>query len=239
MRRWALLAAAAIAPFAFAVESAIVPAFSAAPPGAALPAGWRTVSLPGRKAPEFTLVPDAGATVLQVHADAAAGSIAYRLGARSAAPGRVSWRWKVDHALARARFGTKSGDDFAARMYVTFDVPLDSLPFLTRTKIRLARLIYGADLPVAALCYVWDNREPVGTSAWNPYSDRVRMIVLESGNARAGQWVAESRDVEEDYRAAFGARAPAIDGIALSADTDQTGESVTAWFGDVRIDGPR
>ena len=69
------------------------------------------------------------------------------------------------------------------------------------------------------------------------------MVVLESGNARAGSWVAESRDVEADFRAAFGlpekAAVPAIDGVALSADTDQTGESVTAWFGDVRLEPRR
>ena len=64
------------------------------------------------------------------------------------------------------------------------------------------------------------------------------MIVVESGGARAGQWVAESRDVGADFLAAFGHRTrnvPAITGVALSADTDQTGETVTAWFGDVAL----
>ena len=241
MRRALGLACAAFAPFsaALAIESAAMPAFSTAAPGAALPAGWRSITLPGRKAPEFALVAEEGATVLRIRAVDAAGSVAYRFAGRDGARGPVSWRWKVDHALARSRFGRKDGDDFAARFYVTFDVPMESIPFVARMKLRLARLVYGADLPAAAICYVWDNREPAGTSAWNPYSDRVRMVVLESGNARAGQWIEESRDVAADYRAAFGlaagSPAPPIDGVALSADTDQTGESVTAWFGDVRL----
>jgi hypothetical protein len=245
MRSWLLAASIAVAPaaFALALEPGAVAPFSAAEPGAALPEGWRLVTLAGRKAPEFTLVRDEGVTVLRVNAQAAAGSVAYRFTADPRARGNVSWRWKVDHALTRARFGAKDGDDFAARLYVTFDVPLASLPFLVRAKLKLAKLVYGTDLPAAAICYVWDNRQPAGTSAWNPYSDRVRMVVVESGNARAGTWVAESRDVEADFRAAFGVPAkgavPAINGVALSADTDQTGESVTAWFGDVRLEPRR
>jgi len=61
------------------------------------------------------------------------------------------------------------------------------------------------------------------------------MIVLESGAARVSQWVHETRDVAADFRKAFGfpqGPVPRITGIGASADTDQTGESVTAWFGD-------
>ena len=88
-----------------------------------------------------------------------------------------------------------------------------------------------------------DNHQPVGTSAWNPYTDRLRMVVLESGNSRAGGWVAESRDVDADFREAFGASwqgpTPAILGVAVSSDTDQTLESVNAWFGDLRLEDRR
>jgi hypothetical protein len=82
--------------------------------------------------------------------------------------------------------------------------------------------------PAAALCYVWDNRHLVGVSAWNAYTDRVRMIVVESGPQHAGTWRSEQRGVAADFRAAFGEEAPPVIGIALAADTDNTGESVTA-----------
>ncbi len=108
---------------------------------------------------------------------------------------------------------------------------------------RLARLLHGDALPTAAICYVWDNRHAVGTSRWSPYTDRVRMVVVESGNAQAGRWLDERRDVARDFRAAFGAQwsgpVPAITGVAVGNDTDQTGESVTAWFGDVRLERAR
>ena len=178
--------------------------------------------------------------MLHVQSDSAVGSAAFRLHVDPRAANRLSWRWKVDHALAKARFGSKEGDDFAARVYVSFDVPAESLTFAQRAKMKIAKLVYGADLPAAAICYVWDNHAAIGTHAWNPYTDRVRLVVLQSGDARAGEWVAESRDVDADFRAAFGeswkGATPAVTGVAVSADTDQTLEKVNAWFGDLRLE---
>jgi hypothetical protein len=235
-----VLAPLALVSWALAIEPAAIAPFSGAVPGAALPPGWSLLPLPRRKAAEFTLVRDGGVTVLHVHSQAAVGSAAFRLMADPRAQGRLTWRWKIDHSLAAAHFGTKQGDDFAARVYVTFDVPQASLPLADRAKMTLAKIVYGADLPAAAICYVWDNHQPIGTSAWNPYTDRLRMVVLESGNGRAGEWAAESRDVEADFRAAFGSSwkgpTPAITGVAVSSDTDQTLESVNAWFGDLRLE---
>ena len=235
------LALLALISCAFAIEPAAITPFSAAAPGTTLPRGWSLLTLPRKKVPDFTLVREDGVTVLHVHSEAAVGSAAFRLEADPRAQGRLTWRWKIDHPLAAAHFGTKQGDDFAARVYVSFDVPAETLSFTDRAKMKIAKLVYGADLPAAAICYVWDNHQPVGTSAWNPYTDRLRMVVLESGNARAGQWVMESRDVEADFRAAFGSSwkgpTPAINGVAVSSDTDQTLESVNAWFGDLRLEG--
>jgi hypothetical protein len=243
IRGIALGLGAALSLAAWALVPDAVAAFSASEPGAALPAGWSRVTLPGKKPPEWTLVRDGGVTVLHVRSEAAVGSAVHRLNAAPGAAPRLTWRWKVEHALAKAQLGTKAGDDFAARVYVSFDAPAQALPFTARLKLKLARLLYGAELPAAAICYVWDNRNAVGTSVWSPYSDRVRMVVLESGNARAGEWVAESRDVEADFRAAFGASwrgpVPAVDGVAVATDTDQTGESVNAWFGDLRLEAAR
>ena len=216
--------------------AAIAP-FSAMPPGE-LQAPWREVRLQNVKPVRIDIVADEGATALRVRSEAAAGSAAIRVDADSRAS--FSWRWKVDRVLEGADMTRKAGDDFAARVYVFFDLPAESLSFTDRMRIAVARVIYGRDVPTAAICYVWDNRNPVGTTIPNPYTDRVRMIVVESGAARAKTWVAEKRDLEQDYRQAFatapGAPVPRVNGIAVGADTDQTGETVTAWFAGLRID---
>lgn len=231
----ALLAAASLV---FAAADSIT-AFSASAPGASLPAGWHVQHVPRAKPNHLALVADDGVTVLEASASDAAGAAIHPMSAQSGGAA-LAWRWKIDHVVAHADMDTKAGDDFAARVYVFFDVPIEALPLGDRLKIRLARLIYGETLPTAALCYVWDNRHAPGTSRWSPYTDRVRIVVLESGNDRAGHWVAERRDVAADFRAAFGAQwngpPPAVTGVALGNDTDQTGDAATAWFGDIRLE---
>lgn len=212
--------------------------FSAARPGGELPTGWMPLTLPKIPPPAVALVADEGVTVLRSTANAAAGTVSFALGHDAAARPMLRWRWKVDRVVAKADLAAKPGDDFAARVYVFFDVPADTLPLGDRLKIFLAREVYGRTVPTAALCYVWDNRHPVGTSRWNPYTDRVRTVVVRSGSP--GAWASESRDLEADFREAFGAEwkgpVPRVTGIALGNDTDQTGESVTAWFGDIRLE---
>jgi hypothetical protein len=216
----------------------IVP-FSAVPPGPGLPGGWRPLTLPGIKPPQVEVVADEGTSVLRVFSRAGGGTVAFALTNGAAAGSRLAWRWKIDRVVERADLHRKSADDFAARVYVFFDVPGQELSLGERAKRKLAKLLHGVEAPAAVICYVWDNRHPVGTSAWSPYSRRVRTVVLQSGNGRAGQWVAESRDVDEDFRAAFGTRGnkspPRVSGVAVGNDTDQTGQHVTAWFGDLRF----
>ncbi|HET6545791.1 MAG TPA: DUF3047 domain-containing protein [Rhodanobacteraceae bacterium] len=207
-------------------------AFSTSEPGTDLPSGWRFHALSRKpRTTRFSVVDAAGIGVLRAQADDAAGMIVHPLDLPATTT--LIWRWKVDHALADANLSRKSGDDFAARVYVFFDVPDSALGFGERIKLKLARLVYGQDLPVAALCYVWANRAAVGTIAPSAYTRHIHTIVLESGNGHAGQWRAESRDLGADYRAAFHSPPPRISGIALASDTDNTHARVRAWFGDL------
>ena len=59
------------------------------------------------------------------------------------------------------------------------------------------------------------------------------MIVVESGPERLNQWVSEERNVYEDYKKAFGEEPSLISGVAIMTDTDNTGESATAYYGDI------
>jgi hypothetical protein len=234
-----LFAAASVA----AAGAATIAAFSGASPGARVPAPWREAIPPGARAPRFAMVEDGGATVLRVRSEAAAGTLLHALSVDSESRPALAWRWKIDRVVAKADLETKQGDDFAARVYVFFDLPESELSFGERATLALARLVHGEALPAAGICYVWDNRHPRGTSAWNPYWRRIRMVVLESGDELAGNWVDEKRDLRADFIAAFGARdgrpVPAVTGIAVGNDTDQTREAATAWFGDLRIEATR
>ena len=95
-----------------------------------------------------------------------------------------------------------AGDDFPARVYVMFDYPLEKLSFADRIKLRLARALHDPNLPAATLCYVWDGKATAGTIAPSAYTNRVRLIVVESGASRVKQWLSVERDVAADFKAA-------------------------------------
>jgi hypothetical protein len=73
----------------------------------------------------------------------------------------------------------------------------------------------------------------VGTAVPNPYTDQVHMIVVESGPAKLNTWITEERNVYEDYKHVFGEEPPMISGVAIMTDTDNTGESAEAYYGDI------
>ena len=59
------------------------------------------------------------------------------------------------------------------------------------------------------------------------------MIVVESGPSRIGQWREETRNLYEDFRRAFGEEPPLVNGVAIMTDSDNTGESAVAYYGDI------
>lgn len=146
----------------------------------------------------------------------------------------MCWRWRIDAPLVKSDLLTRQGDDYAARVYVSLAIPAAQQGVVLRTQLRLARAIWGPEVPDAALNYVWDNRQPVGTVRPNAYTDRAVMIVSRSGAADAGRWVEERRDVAADAAAQFGQAAEPVQ-VAITADTDNTGESARAGFADLHF----
>jgi len=59
------------------------------------------------------------------------------------------------------------------------------------------------------------------------------MFVVETGLSKLNQWVNEERNIFEDYKKAFGQEPSMISGVAIMTDTDNTGESATAYYGDI------
>jgi hypothetical protein len=210
--------------------------FSSLKPGATLPDWLEPYVFPNQpRHTEYTLVGDQGRTVLKARAAASTSGLVRALRVDPRTHPMLAWRWKVTRLLERSDIATKEGDDFPARLYVTFDLDPAALSVGERVQIGLARMVYGPQTPLAALCYVWDSRARAGTVAPNAYTSRVRMIVVESGAANLGRWVAHERDLAADYARAFGGEPPMVNGVIVSVDTDNTGERAESYFGDAEF----
>ncbi len=236
-RRWRGGLAALLVATTAAAGPLVVGAFSALPPGSAPPPGWTPMvfrNVPRHTVYTFEADPDSG-TVVHARAVASASGLIRRLDADAAATPLLRWRWKVAAPVADGDVTRRDRDDYAARIYVTFRYTPERLTLFERARFVAARALYGEYPPHAGLNYIFDARSPVGTVAPNPYTERVRMIVVESGTARAGRWLDYERDIAEDYRRAFAEDPPPISGIALMTDTDNTGASAEAWYGDIEL----
>lgn len=132
----------------------------------------------------------------------------------------VSWRWKVSAVIEAADIARKEGDDAAAKLYVVFAGPS-----------------WWNPLDKRILVYLWDNVSPVGSvrpNAWLP--DKERMIVLESGTKKVGQWASEQVNLFADFTRAFPGEVPrSVEGLAFLADTDNTQSQVSSGFDDLMI----
>jgi hypothetical protein len=107
------------------------------------------------------------------------------------------------------------------------------LSFFDQLIYKAIRLLYGQAPPLRAINYIWESKAPRGTVVPNPYTDWVMMIVVETGREKLNEWVREERNLYEDYRLAFGEEPQRITGVAIMTDTDDTGESATAYYGDI------
>ncbi len=127
----------------------------------------------------------------------------------------LQWDWRIDNTVAGGDATRKSGDDYAARVYVVFPGF-----FFWQTR---------------ALNYVWANTLPKGKIIENAYTSHAMMIAVESGPERAGRFVTERRDLVADFKAAFGEEPPAAGAVAIMTDTDDTGGEATACYGPIRL----
>jgi hypothetical protein len=212
----------------------VVGEFSSARPDDSLPENWEPLTFKDiEKRTEYALVKEGDTTVLRAEAEASASGLIREIEVDPREYPVVRWRWKVGNVLKKGNVRRKSGDDYPARLYITFELKLDGLEFFEKLKYRAVKLVYGRYPPFRVINYIWANKAPEGIMVPNAYTDKAMMFVVQSGEEKLNQWVHEERNVYKDYKQAFGAEPPAISGVAVMTDTDNTGESATAYYGDI------
>ena len=259
-RLWCLAAWAAVLAAGLSASPAHAQVFSPSPlvevgpDGPRTGPGWRLAALPQQNIPatRYTAertsdaaAPGGQRLALRIEADGSYGNWVQEL-PKVALPARLRWRWRVQQANAAVDLAQKAGDDSPAKVCLSFDWPLQRVPFLERQLLRLARSQTGQDLPAATLCWVWGGAEAVGSVLDNPYSRRVRVIVLRNTAQAGNAWFDEDRDVAADLRRAFGdelgqdqgaAALPAVTAVSaliVSGDADNTGARSLAHVADLQ-----
>jgi len=116
----------------------------------------------------------------------------------------LAWSWKITKLPAGGDIRERTTDDQAGQVYVIF--PRWPFP-------RINSDVVG---------YVWDSQAPVGLRLTSPQASNVKLVVLQSGAGRLGQWVREERNVYQDYVELFGKEPPRVGQIAIMIDSNDT-----------------
>jgi hypothetical protein len=178
-----------------------------------LKAIWRPVDFEGETV--HSVERDGTNSFLQARADSSASGLAVKLNSIPAEGATVSWKWKIDKIPPGGSDDTLKTFDHTARIFVAF------------------KTLIG---PPRTINYVWGNVVAQGKTFHHPSSGRSRLIVLQSGNARAGEWLLEKRNLAQDWKTLFGDdEPPAIVGLGLMTDSDGTKCAVTGCYDDLRL----
>jgi hypothetical protein len=148
----------------------------------------------------------------------------------------VRWRWRVVDLIVGADNQDRYSEDSPVRLMLFFDGDRSTLPISEQILMETARLLTGHELPFSTLMYIWENRLPVGAVLPNSFTSQVKMIVAGSGpDGRLGQWKVFEHNYVEDYRRAFRRPPGRLVGVGIMTDTDNTGERIEAFYGDIEL----
>ncbi|WP_420996520.1 DUF3047 domain-containing protein [Cupriavidus sp. 30B13] len=212
-----------------------LPLFSAAPAGRGEPPGWQPWTVNRNKIPtRYALTEVDQRVVLHAEADSSASGLYVPLTSRD--PGVLNWTWKTRDVIRTADNSQAPREDSPLRIFVAFDGDKGSLSLKDQLMYEMARLTTGREMPYATLMYVWGSRKPEGTVVSNPHTERVRMIVVDSGTAHTNEWRCHRRDLREDYRKAFGTDPGKVLAIGIMTDTDNTKSHAESWYGDIALE---
>jgi len=127
----------------------------------------------------------------------------------------LNWHWRVDKILPLLDEKTRSGDDYAARIYVVIDGGL----WFWRTR---------------ALSYVWSSSMEQ-ESAWdNAFAgSKVRMLALRNNDSAASICHVEKRNIFQDLKRQFSNEIRYIDTIAIMTDTDNSKSEAISYYGNI------
>jgi Protein of unknown function (DUF3047) len=220
-----------------APDPSTIPPFSKKPAGS-VPKEWAFQPVRGAKQrTQYTLVNDEelGATVLEGVADAAAGALIYRFDGDARISSILRFKWKPGNLIATSDPKVKSGDDYVARIYVTFAYDPERASVREKAENAVAHVLYGETPPHAALSYVFTHKAALGVIITSPYTQRVKKVIVDADPSSIGKWKSFTRDIYDDYKRAFGEEPTRISGIAIMVDTDNTGEKASARFADITL----
>ena len=197
-----------------------------AAPALALPfdGGWTHQTFPRRKGNTY----GQRGSSLDVTSDGGVSLLIREVPRENWGARQASWRWSVERGVPATDLTRKGGEDRNLALYFVFLPQADAERMQGASPRRVL-----THRQARVLVYVWGGDLPRGRVLPNPYSgDKGRLIPLR----RAGTGShTEQVDLAGDHSRAFGVAPGALFGLAVSADSDDTGAAISARIDALRL----
>ena len=232
----AQLIAPAQGPTLSSVAFAAVQPFSLTSVGESLPTAWEPWLLSRFLArTKYRIVEHEGERVLEAEANVSASGLLQPMSLAVAEFPHLHWRWKVPQLIADADNASRIADDSPVRVIVAFDGDKSKFDFEDSAFAQTVKFFSGREMPYATIQYIWENKLPAETVLDNAKTSRAKMLVVESGPQRLGQWINFQRNVKQDYERLFGEPPGSIIFVGVMTDSNATGSHTSAYYGDIRF----
>jgi hypothetical protein len=223
MRKVLLLAVAVLlsALASWAADTVFVADWSKYPVGkTGIPDGWKGGSW-GSPQYNFTIADLNGQKALHLQSDGDSSTISIDIKGKLNLKETpiLEWRWRITKLPAGADARKSATDDEAGQIYVGWP----RFPQAVRSRI---------------IGYIWDTSAPVGSIFKSEKTGTVTYVVVESGPAKLGQWIAERRNVAEDFKKIYGEEPDDPGAVSISIDSDDTKSSAEAFIGPILFRKP-
>jgi hypothetical protein len=176
--------------------------------------GWRLVSYFAVPPTQYSRL---GKGIIKAESLGSRASLFKEVGEKERNFSVLSWKWKISNVVRSAIETRKDRFDATARVMVVFGRESGFRGF-------------GGKPPGLKIEYIWATRLPKGHVFDHPGEKNCKVFVLESGEAKAGQWVYEERNLHKDYKTAFGTEQIGLLAMGIQTDTDHSNERVTAYY---------
>lgn len=196
-------------------------------------AGWQHFKLPGKTATIYDFVRKDGRDAMTAKAGTSASMMRREVNIDATKLDTVNFSWQVPDLIQGADLGERDFDDSPARIVLTFEGDKSKFSAKNAMLSELAHVLSGEPLPYATLMYVWCNKRQPGSVVINARTDRIRSVVVESGEKNLRQWLDYQRNIRVDFEKAFGEAPGNLISVGIMTDSDNTKTEAMAAYGNV------
>ncbi len=127
-----------------------------------------------------------------------------------------SWRWRAKETPPQGDIRKRETDDQAGQIYVVFPK-------------------FPATVNSRSVGYIWDSKAPAGISGTSTAYSKMKYVVLQSGSGKLNQWIAESRNVYQDYKKLFNEEPPEVGAVLIYINTQHTHGKAAIDYADIQF----